>query len=219
MNQQADEHLARVMRIDPLDVAENITNQRVEDGGIGFAAGLYMVQSKAATMKRLLRERDDVWDGMPLADYRRVVEQYGFELLLVDEFKGWDRTEQFFVYGHPDGMLLKFDTFRGDRVNGGNVYYNWRPHGEIEWDVTSSGGLVEPDYTVWAGHHDCCRAMIFNLERLRSKGNFVSPWVGRPFLWLLHYEEPKVDGYDHMAITAARIARLPQWARDFMGPA
>ena len=59
---------------------------------------------------------------------------------------------------------------------------------------------------------------MFNLGRLAKHGTFVSPWVERPFLWLLNYMDTKTEGYDYKAINEARIAKLPEHVRTCITP-
>ena len=43
----------------------------------------------------------------------------------------------------------------------------------------------------------------------KQHGDFLVPWVQRPFLWLLDYSQTKVPGYDYKAISEAVIATFP----------
>lgn len=215
---ESSDLLAKVMEFDPLARAEEISGERAEDGTIGFSTALFMVHAKSSCMRSLLSERGDVWDGMPLDEYLRFIESYGFERLLVDSFESRYASEKFFVYAHRDGLLLAFDTFMARQVNGGNIYYCWKPTREEGfYHLTSSGRFIAPEYEVWAGYHDAREAVIFNMERLRENGRFITPWPNRPFLWLLHYQESKARDYDRTAINEERISRFPQWARDMVG--
>ncbi len=212
--------VAKLLAFDPLDTAETMTGQTVEGGGLTFGLGLAFLQEKARRVKAAMQERGDIWDGCPLAHYLDVVARFGFELLLEDPFTVDGRAEKFLVLGHSDGLLLSFDTYDSNRVNGGNVYYNWRPSpAATRYEYTSSGGFVGPDYEVWSGHHDCREALIFNLEQLRANGEFLPQWKARPFLWLVHYGETREKGCDHASINEERIARFPDWARKMVGSA
>ena len=42
---------------------------------------------------------------------------------------------------------------------------------------------------VWIGDNDVREGLAFRLEQMRSGGQFVTPWIERPFLWLLNYTE------------------------------
>jgi len=63
------------------------------------------------------------------------------------------------------------------------------------------------------GGGDCREALKYNIEQLELNGSFVKPWVERPFLWLLHYMDTKVEGYRYEKINAERIAMLPEEVR------
>lgn len=152
-----------------------------------------------------------------LAFYRDVLVYLGFEeVLTVDRAT----NGHLFIFAHRDGLLLKFDThhmFDVEHVNGASVYYNWKPNDEKEgWHYVSSGHGSAPG--IWIGDHDAREKLIAKLDGLRKNGSFITPWFERPFLWLLHYDDPKAPGYDYRAINRERIARLPDWVREFVGP-
>lgn len=215
-----------MLKFDPLAEAEKVTGVRYSDkeAGEGFdnpatALGFRLMQDHAAAKERALTELGDTVFSNDLPRYRSIIESYGFQEVLADRWHSrWGNDETYFIFAHPKGLLLSFDTFYGDRVNGGKVYYNWRPADmERAWGCTSSGCMVSDD--VWGGDHDCREALIHNITKLETNGTLITPWVKRPFLWLLHFDDSRVDGYDHAAITEARIKRLPQWVQDFIGPA
>jgi len=64
--------------------------------------------------------------------------------------------------------------------------------------------------SIWSGDHDCREAIKFNISQLKENGTFVKNWIKPPFLWLLHYMDTKVEGYDHEAITMERLKKLPE---------
>lgn len=216
--------LKKSLRFDALDAAETLTGERVDAGGAALGLGLMLLQKNSALKKALLTDRDDTIDGDLVERFTRIIEANGFEKVFELPFtcSTGDRDEAFFIYAHRDGLLLKFDTYDGARINSGNVYYNWEPDPETKdrFEFTSSGSFVihEPDRKVWAGDHDAREALIFKIDQLRANGKFVTPWVEAPFLWLLHHEDSKQPDYDHHAINAARLAAAPQWVRDFVGP-
>jgi hypothetical protein len=167
-----------------------------------------------------LSERDDTFYGMQMDVYRAIIEAYGFELVLETPFQGRNVEERHFVYAHRDGLLLSMDSYDGERVNGGNVYYTWRKNADVKdtHHLTSSGRYLDRGvYTLWEGSHDCREAIVHNLNSLRAEGLFVTPWPQRPFLWLLHYMNTQADGYDCDAINSERIALLPEWVREMIG--
>jgi len=68
--------------------------------------------------------------------------------------------------------------------------------------------------TIYGGYHDCREAIKFKINQLLDNGRFVKKWVERPHLWLLHYMDTKVDGYDSYQITKERISKLPKFVTD-----
>jgi hypothetical protein len=215
-----------LLKYDPLHEAEKITGIHYKDGGDGLdnptiGIGLLLAQQNAKAKNAHLEELGDTTFSNKLARYQSIITAFGFEKVLADEWESRNGTETFFIYAHRKGLLLSFDTFNGSSVNGGKVLYNWRPSVPLDeiYGCTSSGGFANYDTDpVWVGDHDCREALIHNLNKLNNRGEFVTPWVKRPFLWLLHYDESKVPGYDYRAISEARVGRLPDWVQAFIGP-
>ena len=211
--------LLEVLHTDPLLSAEKLTGKSYkEDEGTQWL-GFGIMQEKRKIVDRELTERGDTVFQNYLDRYQRIITEYGFELALEIPFiaKYDGAEERFFVYWHPYGLLLHFDTYEGKRVNGGKVQYCWKPadpDARETWRLTSSGGYYDG---VWVGNHDCREALIFNLENLRANGEFVNPWPRLPFMWLLHHGDIKVEGYDYKAITEERIDMLPEYVREGMG--
>jgi len=212
-------NISDVLKFDPLDVAERITGTSTHDANSpAMALGFLLAMKHGARKEEMLAEIGDTRFSNTLSDYVAIVEKAGFEQVLALPFAGnEDVQETMFVFARHDGLLLRFDTYQSDRVNGGAVYYNWRPDSiKTMHRYTSSGGMVSD--TVWAGDHDCREAIVHKMKQLQENGACVSPWVKRPFLWLLHYMDAKVEGYDYEAINASRVAMLPEWVREFIGP-
>jgi hypothetical protein len=180
-------------------------------------------QDPSADAVHMLKSRGDVVSHMPLDEYIAVVEKNGFERVYYEEFDNRDGgKDALMMFFREPGQLLAFDTYCGQKfVNGGSVYYNWLPNDMENWiRHVSSGGFCDrgDGVLVWSGHHDCREALMFKLGQLEKHGTFVSPWVERAFLWLLHGMDYKVLGYDYKAINAARIAKLPEHVRTRITP-
>jgi hypothetical protein len=211
--------LQKLLDFDPLDVAEQLTGTLSADkDSPAMALGLALMRRHSAMKEGALASHDDTMLDNRLDRYQRIVTDLGFEQVMADSFVGHG-NETYFIYAHRDGILLTFDTFTGNKVNGGKFLYNWAP--SLSWKelrglhLTSSGHM---NGDIWIGDHDCREAIRHKIGQLRKHGSFISPWKERPWLWLLHYADSKVDGYDHDAITQARVARLPDWVREFIGP-
>lgn len=153
-----------------------------------------------------------------LKSYLDAVKRLEFEEVLAIKFRHREAEDTFFIFARRDGVLLGFDTYNGNAINGGKIYYNWEPRGQFDWSVTSSGRMhTRTDREIWIGDHDCRQMLAGKIAKLTSNGSFVSPWIERPFLWLLHHGDPK--DADYKLINAERIALLPAWVQAFIGPA
>lgn len=210
------DRIDELLRTDSLQQAEDITGESYKNDDATSALGMLIQMSKGRELDALLREAGDTTFSNELDRYQSIIEGVGFEQALAVPFVSqWNRAENLFVYARRDGLLLVFDTFATDRVNGGHLYYQWRPAIDDFWSVTSSGGMRGD---VWCGYHDCREALLRKIKGLTDNGAFVAPWEHEEFLWLLHHGDTKVEGYDHRAITAERIAMLPEWVRQMLGP-
>jgi hypothetical protein len=169
--------------------------------------------------KSVLEQAGDTNYGDTLESYMQKAKEVGFEIVLNFPFKSipYDdndpvRNEAFYVLWEAKrGILLVFDTYYGNRVNGGNFYYNIKPKDINNFfgsRVTSSGGFRDG---IWVGHHDCREGLKFHIQQLEKYGDFVNPWIEQPFLWLLHYSDTEsgYGTYDHREINQQRINLLP----------
>ena len=144
--------------------------------------------------------------------------------------------ERFYIlFCERRGILVTMETYgRGSetRPEGGvntlKFYLNWRPN-TPDSQITGYSGhcikdpgakFVVPENKAWEqpAHpalafvvgYDGREGMFSRLQQLEETGEFITPWLEAPFLWLLTYMDTKPKGYDHKAITAARIAKLPE---------
>ena len=236
----------KTLSFDPLSRAETITGKSYktdkETESIGVALAMIHGQHK----KSILESSGDSTLSNKLDRYMEIVKSIGFEIALELPFvvqSLFDKgpvDEKFFIMIHRDkGILLEFDSYCGDRVNGGNFYYCWKPKPDLDKgirpSILSSGGLESesdsdwrrnpkyyikgaPEDVYYSGKHDCREAIIHNIKQLSDSGVFLSPWPKnkRRLLWLLHYQDTKDEGYDYEAINKERIEMLPQWARDII---
>jgi hypothetical protein len=222
-----DEELAKLLMYDPLHEAGRATGRDYKEDPATETLGVLMYLSHSDAKRQALTATEDTTFSEPLGNYIRLITAEGFALVLDVPFVGSEnRDEHFYVFFHArDGILLKFDTY-GQHVNSGNFYYNWKPSFDVdaEPDKKPQGLTSSGQYTrdtdgryLWAGHHDCREAVRLHVRRLRHFGEFVTPWRRSPWLWLLHYMDSKVPGYDHAAITKERIALLPVEVRTAIG--
>ncbi len=219
-----ERNLDQLLRFDPLAEAERITGDTYKFNESTALLGLGLAVRHNKLKRDVLVASGDTTMSNKLANYVSIIESMGFEKVLTVPFvaKGWspadpDRNENLFIYAHRDGMLLVFDTYNSDDVNGGDLYYCIKLDTNGRYGVTSSGGYrkygTEDQY--WGGYHDCREALRYNINKLRANGQFLAQWPEDHdvFLWLLHHGDTKDENYDYKAINAERIALLPQWVR------
>lgn len=152
-----------------------------------MAIGLSILQGLSAVKERALTERGDTTFRNDLSRYQSIIENYGFELVHTLPFEKRGKTEKQFIYWHRTyGLVLVFDTYEETCVNSGSVYYVWRRDPKEPWGRwTSSSSPIDAyrdgrknedwDGTIFGGY-DCREALIFNLENLRTHGEFIVPW-------------------------------------------
>lgn len=213
--------LHRLLRIDPLADAEQITGKSYKDDTETMRLGFGLHLELAAAKERAARETRDSYFSMDLAETLGLYADMGFEQVLCDEFEGtaYDGepapAETFRILWNTDGVLATVESYQGTRRNATKVYYNVLIDDRSDLGSrTSSGRLHDGD--VWVGDHDGREGIRTNLERLSEIGSFLPVWVASPFLWLVTYAETKGD-YDYEAINAERISRLPEHVRRAIG--
>jgi len=227
-NSLSDAEVGRLLQLDPLAIAENFTGVSYKDDEATALLGA-VISMKAADIKNAaLTARGDTTFFNMLDTYVSIITDLGFELVLDVPFAkkvhGTDdvRQEHQFIYAHRDGLLLVFDTYDSTQVNGGKVYYCWKPaNDDRKHDILESGDWRFHDgkRLYWAGDHDCREALRFNITRLKDNGTFLAQWPldNDIFLWLLHHGDTSVEGYDYKAINENRIELLPDWVRLMIG--
>jgi hypothetical protein len=220
-----DEAIKKQLDRDGIAEAEKVTGKRWSNDPSQLTSFIGLRKHMEINQRRedLLMIAGDSIFSDKLPRYQGVISAEGFECVLIEPFTGSNGEEEhFFIYWHPDGILLVFDTHQSIHINGGNFYYNidFKEPRARSLPI-SSGGFehAEDGRLIWTGSHDCREAIKFRIRELREHGTFLNPWVHRPFLWLLHYMDTKVPGYDYKAINEARIAKLPEHVRKALGPA
>lgn len=203
-----------VLRFDPLATAEKMTGTSYKEDPVALGLGFGLMQGHGAMKRKMLEERDDTTFSNKLDRYMRIAGEEGFREILKVPFTSASSGKQecfYVMYHDADGILLMFDTYCGDSVNGGKFYYNVKMKPDDKnWRVRSSGHFCQVgDDWIWVGDHDCREALRHHIAQLRANGGFIKEWVEQPFLWILHHGDTKVDGYDYKAINAERIAMFP----------
>lgn len=257
---EQDDLVAALNRDTVAEVEDMFRDHARELYGSGVRQDLVMLGHAARANKhknQLLEQADDTTLSEKLERYHRIIGEMGFEKVLELDFDsdGSRQNEKFYCFWR-NGMLLAHDTFYGN-VNGGNVYFNWKPlpGSKTRMPERCSGGLNIKDKTgevrynelfptiggnkttnpevlererlwnekwereaVFVGSCDCREALRFRTAKLEQEGTILPVWEFRPWLWLLHHGDTKVEGYDHKKITAERIAMLPEYVRKAITP-
>ena len=241
-----DRKLAKLLGVDPLLEAEKITGESYKESAGTSGLGMLLMQDNHASKEALLSLTNDTCFRNKTDEYIAKIQEEGFEQVLLENFTistGYSgeplpveehKNERFFVFWHPDGILLRFDTYGGDSVNSASFYYNIAVDNKHEFlAVRSSGTYVtygdDGGKSVWAGNHDAREAVRFNLRRLRACGRFLPQWVEADHqhsIWLSHYGD--THGYNdadfrtrmtkvYKAIRE-RVERLPEHVRTALWP-
>tara|TARA_R110000824_G_scaffold12226_7_gene53632 strand:- start:51350 stop:52162 length:813 start_codon:yes stop_codon:yes gene_type:complete len=219
--------LKNALKTDPLGEAEKEIGAGYNDpdpllGDAVTALGMKKMWENQAVKDEILKKRKDTLFRNTKDYYLAVIEENGFEKVLEIPFVSHDKQETYFVYWHPDGLLLSFDTFNEDGINGGKIKYNWTANDweKMPWGILSSHAPFKTcqnngeEIEYISGDHDAREALIYNMDQLREHGTFLSPWKEQGFLWLLHHGDTKDEVFDYQAITEERIKMLPQHVQD-----
>jgi hypothetical protein len=70
----------------------------------------------------------------------------------------------------------------------------------------------------FAGDIDCRVGVKFQINELERTGTFLSPWLKRSHLWLLHHDDTAASRYDYQKINEERIDMLPSFVREAITP-
>lgn len=220
----SDTQIHNILNFDPIDHVEAALG-RLDQHDVGLTALVVaMLHNEAKT--KMLTDINDTHMGMTIADAIKLFTSNGFEQVLdipfVRDRDGENVDEHLYVFvDKARGLFLKFDTY-GDVINSGKVYYCIEHKLGItapSMHATSSGGYrlihKNPDRYCWVGDHDCREALLFNMRQIEQEWTFMPQWPAgnRQFLWLLHYVDTKDPKYNYEAITAHRIAMLPEWVQ------
>lgn len=196
--------IPKLLHTDGIQEAENITGKSYKEDPRTDALGFALTIQKNRELHDALQATGDTHHGSTLDEYLAIIADMGFRVVLDIPFVGDtgrdNRAERFIVaWDDTRGILLEFDTWDGRKVNGGSFAFNWRcdpyyaerPRSErLDW--WTGGGSHGPgrvDPTVDTFTMDCREAIRWKFQRAAAVGQFVTPWVERPYLSLLHYQD------------------------------
>lgn len=219
-----DKKIDALLEFDPLQYVEDVTGDHYNNH-----PGLAMIvaQAHGAAKEAALVARGDSVYSDSISRYLWILGGLGFTEAKVHTFTWMDEyadgklleTDALHLMVHQKhGLLLLFDTFRG-RVNSATCYFNWESYTDDHWALRCSGGLCRDETKhVFVGYFDAREGVVFRVKHLLETGRFVTPWVERPFLWLLHHRDTKDGEYNYHAINEERLGWLPAAFIEQMGP-
>lgn len=172
---------------------------------------------------------DDLQFGGPFAEWCRIAEDEGFECALADPFTGTYAEEEFRVYWHPEGLLMIGETFHWGEgaakpsLNSSRLFFNWAHQTEpYDLGLHLSGCSLREKHNglpVWEGYIHVSEGLRFMLRQFRANGEFVWPWLKKPFvLWLASYADYKGGPDSHKIASERRRAMLPEELRVVLCP-
>lgn len=154
--------------------------------------------------------------------YLEIAKEEGFQVILILPFVGDENAqEKFYILFHKEyGALLVFDTSEGVRINEGILYYNLKLPCYEHSEYFGSGEWYGKQEYIWIGgcHVRGGLRLRLCLKNLRDLGQFITPWVKRPFLWLLHHADEEIPNYDYKVINQQRISQLPEEVQKVICP-
>jgi hypothetical protein len=217
------EEIRKILNRDPLAEAEQVTGRSYKDSKFTSFIGLQNHLEATADRQQVMLETGDTFYGDTLDRYMLIAKGIGFEIVLDIPFVNpRDKTQNHFFILWNNEILLCFDTWNGDKVNGGKFYYNWIPKSkEYPRLILSSGSWETPEMDLWSGDHDCREALKFKISELNRYGSFLPEWKKQPYLWLIHYGDEKdvemncgdnwkMRSHEYKNITKDRINMLPE---------
>lgn len=140
-----NDEIKELMDIDPLKIASDTTGLSYKNDHSTSMLGLSIQMKKSLKMSKLMDETNDVKFGCSLKEYISKITTFGFEKVLKIPFTNEENViEHLYIFFEPlRSIMLIFDTFSSDRVNGGNMYYNIAiDNSKIRYNATSTGGFI-----------------------------------------------------------------------------
>ncbi len=208
MTQQfPNDNLDELLGFDPLQEAEIMTGRSYKHDIATSSIGLLLAVDNNQKKKELLKANEDSYYGMEFAEFVVLMDSMGFKSV-ASGFIPNSEDEWFIDW--KDGILVVYDSFRGS-LNGAKAFFNYLPASDNSYRGGFSGTAVEGPNgkNVWCGDFDAREGFKHRLDNYRDTGIFMKKWIRQPFLWLLHYGDTKVAGYDFDEINQQRIAMFP----------
>jgi len=207
--------LRKALDFDPIHEAEQLAGKthHGDDSVVWLGMALGHKQRETTDALLFLNRDTNSW-SQTREQWEAVVLEIGFELVLCLPI---ETTRDFYrIYWKP-GLLLCTDSYNNDTVvNGATCYFNYQ--GPREAMHKCSSGPIKGSEDIWSGSRDGREGLRFALDEMSQQGQLLPTWIARPHLWLLHYMDTKVEGYDWKAITKAMVEMLPAHVQQSITP-
>jgi hypothetical protein len=218
-----------ILNNDPVNNTEKLIKKTWEQFNTveeTFMIGSAFIQNQQKA--EYLKSIGDTYYCMPWDDFIQLIQKNGFKEGLKYEFnpkpeyEDCIKTEEAIIYYRPDGLIIWATSYDNKVVvNGGKLYGfietknlknepetnnimsrcshdSWRYYGR------ETNEMVWRDYIYFI--YDIREALIYTINKIHDKANFISPWPERPFLWFLDYNDEHIPGYDYLAINDKKIS-------------
>ena len=214
-------NIKELLSHDSLHEAEKLAGKSYKEDLDVARLGMVLGMQKNEETKAMMYLTKDTHFSQTLAEFKEVLVDMGFkEVYVCDIPEGsYSKGDKFYIYWNPEGLLICFDSYNGNTsVNGGSCYFNYAGDRDAMFQC-SNGFAGEVDgVNVYSGHKDVREGLRFTLNQMKENGKILDKWIERPFLWLLHYMDTKVEGYDYKKISEERIAQLPKEVQEAITP-
>lgn len=220
-----EERLGNTLRFDALDSAEKLTGKYYQTDEKTANIGLFLHILKNEDLRKRLIQNCDTYFGQSLKDYIQTIKTLNFVQIYEEEFlcESTEKTENHYCFINWDlGVLLNFESYKKNVVNGGDYYYNWQPNDFKNYphECISSGSFCKStDKYINVGYRDCREGVKYYLTLMMNYGQFVKPWVETPFYWITNRQDfknqDKQDKQDirfsHLkTVTEKRLNQFPE---------
>ncbi len=210
-----NKELNDALQYDPLAQAEKICGKSYKEDESVAWLGMAMQMEHNDRISALLKQNRDTCYRNTLEEQIAVFEDMGFRLLICEPIEGTKDKWRIFWRA---GVLLFCDSYSGDKsLNSGKIYFNYCGPREAMIQCSNGyAGKVDGE-NVYSGSKDVREGLRHCLDTMTESGKLLEKWVEKPFLWLLHYMDTKIEGYDYNEINSERIAMLPDDVREAIG--
>ena len=221
------DEIKKIMNLDPIDIAEKTLGEKSESS---IWAGMAINQIKHKTLQEALKGHDTYW-GCSFNEVETVLKSIG----LVQEYEEiFGKNQDIFrIYIHENKTMFStlesfsFNNNSIKKINTINLYMavnikDLTNHeiSDLFRDTNCSRDAIEyreKDGSFKRSDYVLCnfdgRIGLVSYSAHLFNHVMTTPLTREPFLWLLNYEEPKQEGYDHYEISMRKLKQCKSYKR------